>query len=314
MAGEITFGRYAQVARHNWKTLAFVALVAAVVATVASLPAFMPPKYMSRATVYPVNLSTYSTEARTDQLLQLLESNSIRDSLIRRFDLALVYDVDTTANGRYFALYNEFEDRVEVSKTLYESVMVEVMDEDPVRARDMVKAMLEQTDLLARRLQREKSYEVLAIAKRSLDQEKRKLDSVEQRLVQLRQASGLLVYEGQTSELTRGYLRMLSTPGVSQARLDEVRAMFRNLEENGGEFRSLTDLSNIFRHNYARLLGEYERLESDVLKELTYTNVVVYPEISDKKVYPVRWLILLLSVVSSVFMAYLLLIWRDQPA
>ena len=33
-----------------------------------------------------------------------------------------MYDVDTTANGGYFALYNEFNDRVEITKTQYESV------------------------------------------------------------------------------------------------------------------------------------------------------------------------------------------------
>jgi capsule polysaccharide export protein KpsE/RkpR len=314
MSNELSFSNAVNVVRVHLRTFVLVGVVAVVLTTLLSSPLVIKPKFLSSATVYPVNLSTYSTETRTDQLLQLLESNSIRDSLIRRFDLAVVYDVDTTANGGYFALYNEFEDRVEVSKTLYESVMVEVMDEDPVRARDMVKAMLEQTDLLARRLQREKSYEVLAIAKRSLDQEKRKLDSVEQRLVQLRQASGLLVYEGQTSELTRGYLRMLSTPGVSQARLDEVRAMFRTLEENGGEFRSLTDLSNIFRHNYDRLLQEYERIESDVLKELTYTNVVVYPEVSDHKAYPIRWLIVLVGTASALFLCLVLLMWREERA
>jgi uncharacterized protein involved in exopolysaccharide biosynthesis len=72
------------------------------------------------------------------------------------------------------------------------------------------------------------------------------------------------------------------------------------------------ELSNFFRANYDRLLTEYERMVNDVTKELTYTNVVVYPEVSDKKVYPVRWLILLLTTVSAVFLSFLLLIWRDQ--
>jgi capsule polysaccharide export protein KpsE/RkpR len=68
----------------------------------------------------------------------------------------------------------------------------------------------------------------------------------------------------------------------------------------------------MFRANYDRLLTEHERVVNDVTKELTYTNVIVYPEVSDKKVYPVRWLVLLLTVVSAVLLAYLLLVWRDQ--
>jgi capsule polysaccharide export protein KpsE/RkpR len=285
--------------------------VSAVIAVVASSPTFMPPRYLSRATVYPVNLNSYSIETRTDQLLQLLQSNSIRDSLIMQFDLATVYDVDTTVNGGYFALYNEFNDRVEINKTNFESVRIEIVDEDPVRARDLVNAMLKQVNLLARRLQREKSNELLVIAERSLVHAQAKLDSVEARLDTLRVRDGILDYESQVRELTKGYMRMIQS-GAPVSRIEEVQGLMKDMEEKGGEFRQLMELSNFFRANYDRLLTEYERMVNDVTKELTYTNVVVYPEVSDKKVYPVRWLILLLTTVSAVFLSFLLLIWRDQ--
>jgi capsule polysaccharide export protein KpsE/RkpR len=286
-------------------------VVSAVIAVVASSPTFMPPRYLSRATVYPVNLNSYSIETRTDQLLQLLQSNSIRDSLIMQFDLATVYDVDTTVNGGYFALYNEFNDRVEINKTNFESVRIEIVDEDPVRARDLVNAMLKQVNLLARRLQREKSNELLVIAERSLVHAQAKLDSVEARLDTLRVRDGILDYESQVRELTKGYMRMIQS-GAPVSRIEEVQGLMKDMEEKGGEFRQLMELSNFFRANYDRLLTEYERMVNDVTKELTYTNVVVYPEVSDKKVYPVRWLILLLTTVSAVFLSFLLLIWRDQ--
>jgi capsule polysaccharide export protein KpsE/RkpR len=311
MASELTFAHYLKIAQRNWKTMALVGVVSAVIAVVASSPTFMPPRYMSQATVYPVNLNSYSIETRTDQLLQLLQSNSIRDSLITQFDLATVYDVDTTKNGGYFALYNEFNERVDISKTNFESVRIEIVDEDPVRARDLVNAMLKQVNLLARRLQREKSNELLVIAERSLVHARVKLDSVEARLDTLRVRDGILDYESQVRELTKGYMRMIQS-GAPQSRIEEVQGLMKDMEEKGGEFRQLTELSNFFRANYDRLLTEYERMVNDVTKELTYTNVVVYPEVSDKKVYPVRWLILLLTTVSAVFLSFLLLIWRDQ--
>lgn len=311
MASELTFAHYLKVAQRNWRTLALVGVVSAVIAVVASSPIFMPPRYMSRATVYPVNLNSYSVETRTDQLLQLLQSNSIRDSLIMQFDLATVYEVDTTSNGGYFALYNEFNERVEITKTNYESVRVDIVDEDPVRARDLVNAMLKQVNLLARRLQREKSNELLLIAERSLVHAEVKLDSVEARLDTLRVRDGILDYESQVRELTKGYMRMIQS-GAPAGRISEVQGLMKDMEQKGGEFRQLTELSNFFRANYDRLLTEYERMVNDVTKELTYTNVVIYPEVSDKKVYPVRWLILLLTTVSAVFLSFLLLIWRDQ--
>ena len=312
MAEELSFRGFFQVVRKRWRTFLAVGVVAALISGVFSGPAFITPRYLSTAIVYPVNLNSYSIETRTDQLLQLLESNSIRDSLIARFDLARHYEVDTASEGGYFRLYNEFNDRVEISKTRYESVQIEVVDEDPVQARDLVVGMLDQVDLLARRLQREKSEEVLRIAERALAHERHKLDSVERILDSLRQATGLLVYEGQTEELTRGYLLLLSNPNVPASRLDEVREMFRRLQESGGEFRQLTAMSDRFTANYDRLLTEYEQIMNDVTKELTYTNVVVYPEVPDKKVFPIRWLIVVVTTASALFLAFVLLVWRDQ--
>lgn len=308
----LSFRYFLDLLRGYWKLFAVVGLAAIVLSAVLSGPTFIAPKYLSTATVYPVNLTSYSTETRTDQLLQLLGSNSIRDSLIARFDLATVYEADTTANGGYFLLYNEFNDRVEISKTRYESVMIEVVDEDPVRARDMVNAMLDQTNVLARRLQREKSNEVLRIAKRAMDHERHKLDSVEARLDTLRQGSGLLSYDQQAREVTKGYVKLLSQPGAGSAQKEQVLGLMKELESKGGEFRHLTDLSTLFRNNLDRLITEHERVVNDVTKELTYTNVVVYPEVSDKKVYPVRWLIVVIALASALGLCFLLVLWRER--
>lgn len=310
MSVERPFERYFQLVRERWKTLAIVAVVAVAAGMLFSGPTFIRPRFVSRAVVYPVNLTSYSVETRTDQLLQLLESNSIRDSLIARFDLNKHYDIPAGTPGSRFLLYNEFNDRVTIGKTRYESVEIEVVDESPDTAQAIVLGMLDQVNLLARRLQREKSEEVLLIAQRSLLHERQKLDSVEAKLKDLRQKTGLLAYESQTAELTKGYMRMLTRGGGDRAKVED---MMGKLQETGGEFRELTELSNMFRSNYDRLLSEYERAVNDVTKELTYVNVVVHPEVPDKKIYPIRWLIVLIVTASAMFLAFVLLLIR-QPA
>src|SRR5690606_8405080 len=112
-------------------------------------------------------------------------------------------------------------------------------------------------------------------------------------------------------ELTKGYVKLLSQPGVSQAQKDQVLRLMKELEEKGGEFRHLTDMSNMFRQNLDRLITEYERVVNDVTKELTYTNVVIYPEVSDKQVYPVRWLIVAIAFASSMALCFVLMVLRD---
>jgi capsule polysaccharide export protein KpsE/RkpR len=311
MDERFSFAYFVDIIARRWKLFVGIAFLAVALSALLSGPAFIRPRYRSMAIVYPVNLTSYSIETRADQLLQLMESNSIRDSLIERFGLAEHYRIDTTQVSDRHVLYNLYRERVEISKTRYESVQVEVTDEDPVVARDMVQAILDQVNLLARRLQREKSQEVLRIAERSLANTKAKLAEVEQRLDTLRNTSGLLAYDAQTKELTKAYMKLM-TSGGSQAQKDAVKKMLTGLETQGGEFRSLTELSNMFRGEYTKALEEYEHAVNDMTKQLTYTNVVVYPEIPDKKVYPLRWLIVLIALVSAVLLCFLLVSVRDR--
>ena len=76
-------------------------------------------------------------------------------------------------------------------------------------------------------------------------------DPLEARLNVLRETTGLLNYDAQTEEITRGYMRMLAGNAPSASR-EEARRMLTALGDHGGEFRNLTDLSNMFRDIYVK--------------------------------------------------------------
>jgi uncharacterized protein involved in exopolysaccharide biosynthesis len=134
---------------------------------------------------------------------------------------------------------------------------------------------------------------------------------VSTRLLALRQETGLLNYDAQTEEVTRGYMRMLGNGGSTSGR-DEAKGLLKALGEQGGEFRALTDLAYAYRSIFIDRQNAYERSLTDVNKELTYTNAVVYPELPDKKVYPIRWLIVLIATGSAMFLAFVLLVIQGQ--
>ena len=39
--------------------------------------------------------------------------------------------------------------------------------------------------------------------------------------------------------------------------------------------------------------------------------MIVYPEVSDRKVFPVRWLIVLMSVVSATLLCFVFVVWLE---
>lgn len=311
MADRLEFDRTNRVLGRHWRTLLIVGVVGAVLAAIFSGPTFIAPRYRSQAVVYPVNLNSYSIETRADQLLQLLASNSIRDSVINRFGLAALYKVDTTTAEGRAALYDIWNERVSIEKTRYESVDLEVTDENPVTARDMVLEVLHQTDLLARRLQRANSKELLTISENMLRETGRQLDSVEARMNALRATNGLLDYETQAKELTKGYMRAITDRG-SSAQKEEIRGMLKSLEEKGGEFGRLAQLSKVLQRQYGNQQAVVQQQTMDLAKVLTYTDVVVKPEVPNKKIYPVRWLLVLVGTITAMLLCYVLLMFRER--
>jgi len=311
MPEPLDFTPFAALVRRHVRLFAAVGVGAAVAATLLSGPAFITPRYLSRAVVYPVNLAPYSVESTSDQLLQLLQSNSIRDSVIARFHLVKHYGIDTTSIGWQHDLNALYGERVVLEKTRYESVAIEVTDEKPEVAHAIALEILHQGDLLARELQRRNSREVLVIMRSALSATKQKIDSVEARLNALRSDNGMLEYESQAKELTKGYVQLITKNG-SQAQRNELSGLMKGMEEKGGEFRTLTELNKLLIKDYSKNLATEQQVLIDVSKELTYSNMVVYPEVPDRKDWPVRWVIVLMAVTSALLLSYVLVFLRER--
>jgi len=296
----------------RFKLLAIVALIAIVGATIFSSPFFITPKYKSTAIVYPINLKSYGNESLTEQLLQLFQSTDIRDSVITKFDLVNVYKLNPSSSGFKHNLYNEYLDHVVVSKTNYESVKIEVLDESPERAQQIAFEIIFQLNSKARRLKKKEAQEKLELASSMLDYQRSYLDSINNQLSKLREGNGLLDYQIQTERVTEGYMKMLGQSGVNQANMMEVRKMLQDLKDNGGLFMALTQMSELGHEQYNELYIQYQEVLKELKQEYSYTDVIVNPEVADKKAYPVRWLIVASTVLSVLLFALFILLLFDK--
>ena len=240
-------------------------------------------------------------------MLQLAQSSDIRDKVIKDFNLFRHYDIDTLKNIHFRTdVIKMYEENVTIKKTEYESMEITVLDEDPVIASAMVDSIIHFFDVKARSLQAEKCVVVMIIAKNQLDQKLAQMDSMEERLRKYRTEYGILDYKEQSKEALRGYLRGLS--GGNPRAASEAKVMLDALRDKGGEFNALNEHLWRVRGTYNDLKLVYENAVRDVTKKLTYANVVTRPQPSDKKAYPIRWLIVLISVGSSLFLAFMVLL------
>jgi capsular polysaccharide biosynthesis protein len=285
----------------KWKyQLATVAVAAVLLSAFFSSPIFITPLYKSNAVLYPSNIAPYSDENETEQSVQIFQSRDIRDSLVKKFDLARHYGIDSAYEYFESALVWEYSQRIKVNKTPYEAVEVEVWDQDPIMARDIINAMMEFYNTKIRKMHKEKFAEVVVNYQFIIDLKKRELDSLAKTAKDLGVNYGLLDYPMQTREVMRAILS-------GSGRVQEAQRMKKNLEEKGGERELLSGLMIAVSKDYSTLKIDYDRAVLDANRNYTYVNILSKPFVADKKAYPIRWLIVVFSTLAAVFLAILII-------
>jgi len=74
---------------------------------------------------------SFGEEEETEWLLQVLNSNQIRDKIIEKYDLMMHYEIDTSHRYKRTLLYKTYRGNVSFRRTKYLSVVISVMDKDP---------------------------------------------------------------------------------------------------------------------------------------------------------------------------------------
>ena len=281
----------------RWKTpLAVVFALSFLGSAIFSSPIFIKPKFKSFARVYPTNLKKYSDESPTEQMIQMLESDAIRDTLCSRFNLDTLYDIDANEPSYKDLLYREYSDHVQFKKTKFESVEIEVLSTSPQIAFDMVKSIIDLYNIQVKTLQDEKLVEAVNTVKEMKEQKKVEMDFLESELNVLRREFGILDYGSQVKNLSKEYYKLLARSNVDPNKIAKVKAELDNLKLKGVEYENLSARLWSVRDSYNGFKLKYEEHVKELNRKKEYAMKIVNPYKADKKTYPVRWLIVLVSV------------------
>ena len=286
----------------RWKIhLATIIIGATLVAAFFSSAIFITPLFKSLAIVYPSNISPYSDESETEQMMQILQSKDIRDSIVQKFDLPQHYGIDPGSKYYLSTLLWEYGQKVKINKTPYSAVGIEVWDKDPKIACNMVNEILNQYNLKIRYMHKEKFREVVRNYREITDYKKKELDSLKMEAQELGVKFGLLDYKYQTKEVMHAILS-----GGSSNR-SEAQKLRKNLEEKGGHREMISNLMISEANYYGALKLDYDRAILDYNRNYTYVNVLNKPFPADKKAYPIRWIIVVVSAMAALFLAIIVI-------
>lgn len=292
----------------KWKThLLIIVVIAALLAAIFSMPVFITPLYKSYAVVYPANVESYSEESETEQMLQIFNSQDIKDSVINKFNLAKHYDINPEYKYFRTALLNEYKEKVSISKTPYESVRIEVLDHDPDTAALMVNAIIHYYDKKVSELHKSKYAEVIEMYDNQLQKKRNTLDSLKNRMIRLGTEYGIIQYEYESQEIMRGYLKTVYGSNASHINTKEVDRLFKNMQNYGGEMVELVRMIEEEATSYVSIKEDYELAMRFYNSDLTYSNIVSHPFPADKKAYPIRWLIVVVVALATFVLATLVI-------
>ena len=278
----------------KWKWhIIIITVAAAICGAIFSSSMFITPLYKSEAVAYPANISPYSDESETEQMLQIINSQSIMDSIIEKYDLWSDYKIDKNYKFAKTYMLNEYRSKIKIGKTPYEAVSVTVMDKDPFVACDIAKDILNFYDQKVHDLHKQKVGEVVAMYERQLRQKQRNIDSLKQRYTEICTTYGISDISSQSREATKSLLS-------GSAKASEMQA---NLEQYAAELIDLHTKIAAEGNTYVSTKVDYEQNLRFYHSNLTYSNIITEPFPSDKKAFPVRWVVVALSALGALLLS-----------
>jgi uncharacterized protein involved in exopolysaccharide biosynthesis len=274
----------------KWKWhIAAITIVAAVLGAVFSGPSFITPKYKSEAIVYPGGMSEFSDETYTEQMLQVMESQEIMDSVVEIFDLMKHYEINPDYKYAKTILIGEYRDRVSISKTPYDAVRIKVLDKDPEIACAMVNEIIRLYDVKFNEIHKAKKWEYVRMYEKNLAKKYSFIDSLKRELAQITKDGNMINY-------------LYLPKGNSIAYFDEG---CNNNPENIPNAIALIELIASETAAYSEVRLEYEEEIRQADGDMTFLNLVSRPFVADKKAYPVRWVIVALCGIGAFLLSIL---------
>jgi len=283
---------------NKWKVhLIIITIVAIAIGAFISSPIVITPKFKSLAIIYPVNTYTYSKESTTEQMLQVLNSNDIKEKMLAAFDLLKHYKIDPKEPQYYTYFLDEYNSNVNINKTEYESVEITVLDKNSKIACQMVDSIIKFYDDKIASLHKRKQKEVIEISRAEFVKKKHELDSLESIVKNYRQNYGIMNYNSQVLEATKGEF----------AGNNQTKELFKNLQEYGVDYQRLDPMLYNVRKEVIDDKHMLEVAYREYNKHISYSQIISTPYPADKKSYPIRWIVVAITVITSLIFSIIVI-------
>jgi len=310
-----------------WKRklpIIIVTFLAALSAIIFSGPNFITPLYESSVVLFPASTNSISKalltqtmdktqdimqfgeQEQAEQLLQILHSSVIRNKIIKDFDLMNHYNIDTNSKYPKTNLIKEYESNISFRRTENQAVEIRVKDKDSEIAAQIANKISQLLDSTKTKMQKERAIEAYKIVESKYFDLKNHIKEFEDSLVFLRK-KGIIDYESQSEMINQQLAIEIAKNPDSRA----VKALQKKLDilaEFGGSYVSIRDGLEFYKKQLSELRAKYEEAQVDAFRSIPQTFIVDSASPAEKKSYPVRWLIVVVSTIGAFSLSIFILV------
>lgn len=309
------------------KPILIILAVAALCAVIFSSPRFITPLYKSTAVIYPTSSNstskvlistTYQSEKdiinfgedeQTEQMLQVMNSNRVRDKVISRFNLMEHYNIKPNCRYPYTKLNKLYDSRIKFRRTEYNAVKITVLDSDPKLSAQMANDIAEIFDSTMNQIQKEVAVKAFRLVEDEYNALCAEMAQLEDSLNTLRKL-GVFDYESQVEMLSQQLaveLGKSNNQGVKN-----IQEQLDILAEYGGASHAINERLTNDRLQLSLVKSKYEEAKMDATQYMPRKFVVTSAFQAERKSYPIRWLVVVITVISTFLLLIFCIVFHDR--
>jgi len=312
------------------KALFIISIAAAIVSAAVSM--VLPKKYKAntvlftsltnnttRSLVDPIYDSkdyvAFGDDKNCEQMMQIFKSADLMYAMAKKYhfyeNLGLVHDGKHDWDADY-KLKGYYSDNFEFEITEYQSIKITVYDVHPENAFTYASGIVHVADSIYRTVVYQRTRGTYMIVKAQYDSSRTVLKQLEDSMDFYRK-QGVLSYDYQVKELTKGY-----ADAQIKGNPNDIKAIQDKLNAFALYGRGYWDLYNALSDQYKWMLQVKQALmeaKTNMDKVIPPFFIAERPTLPDKATFPIRWLIVVVSVFAAFFfgLAFLLIYEKLSP-
>lgn len=256
--------------------------------------------YGGRSSMYEIG-----EEEQSEQLMQILNSEEIRNRVIDKYNLMEHYEIKGDSKFPMTQLYAEFNSNINFELTQYLSVVINVLDSDPQMAADIANDIASLVDTVYNRMLNQRAIDAFHLVKKEYNSMVMNMEELQDSINIIR-ALGINDYETQSERYYEGLSRAINEGNYNAQKIIEEKLTV--LSEFGGSYVAIRDHLQQEAQRLSRMKQRYQEAELEASQNLPHIFIVDSAFKAEKKAYPKKSIIVIISTLAAFLLTLISLI------